>query len=44
MGKSYEEASSLIEEMASSAYNWSCERTKLKVAMQENEAMSQLIA
>ena len=45
MGKSYDEASALIEEMASSAHNWQNERSNPRVAsIQDNEAMSQLTA
>ena len=32
MGKTYDEASALIEEMAFSTYNWQCERAKSRVA------------
>ena len=43
MGKSYDEASELIEEMASSAHNWQNERNKPRVAsIEERHNIAQL--
>ena len=45
MGKNYDEASALIEEMASSTHNWQNERSNSRVALvHDNDAMSQLTA
>ena len=45
MGRTYDEASALIEEMASSAHNWQSERAKSRVAsIHDNDNISQLTA